>query len=54
MPIGSVIDTHLHLWDSGLMRCPWLEGNAGLNRPDLLDEYRAATASVPIEAMVFV
>jgi L-fuconolactonase len=54
MPVGSVIDTHLHLWDPGLIRYPWLDGNALLNRPHLLDDYRAATTSVPVEAMVFV
>lgn len=54
MPAGTVVDTHLHLWDPGRIRYPWLDGNFSLNRPYLLDDYRAATASVPVEAMVFV
>jgi L-fuconolactonase len=54
MPIESVIDTHLHLWDPKRIKYPWLESNALLNRAYLLPEYRAATQSVPIEAMVFV
>jgi L-fuconolactonase len=54
MPTEPVIDTHLHLWDPGLIRYPWLDQNALLNRPYLLNDYRAATQSVPIESMVFV
>ena len=54
MPVGSIIDTHLHLWDPGVIRYPWLDDNRLLNRPYLLEDYRAATGTVPIESMVFV
>jgi len=54
MPVGPVIDTHLHLWDPKLIRYPWLDDNALLNRPYLLEHYRGATASIPIESMIFV
>lgn len=54
MPSIPIIDTHLHLWDPALISYPWLEGNTLLNRPYLLDDYRAAFAPVEIEAMVFV
>jgi L-fuconolactonase len=54
MPVGSIIDTHLHLWDPRLIRYPWLDENVWLNRTCLLEDYRAATGSVPVEAMVFV
>ncbi len=54
MPISPVIDTHLHLWDPAVLRYPWLDHNALLNRPCLLPDYRSATASHPVEAMVFV
>lgn len=54
MPVGSIIDTHLHLWDPRLIRYPWLNENALLNRPYLLDDYRAATASLSVESMIFV
>lgn len=54
MPSIPIIDTHLHLWDPARISYPWLEGNKLLNRPYLLDDYRAAFASVDIEAMVFV
>jgi L-fuconolactonase len=54
MPLESIIDTHLHVWEPRLIRYPWLDANALLNRPYLLEDYRAATASVTVESMVFV
>jgi len=54
MPVGPIIDTHLHLWDPRLIRYPWLAENPLLNCAYLLDDYRAATGSLPIESMVFV
>lgn len=54
MPVHPFIDTHLHLWDTRLFRYPWLDEIPLLNRPYLLDDYRAATASLPLESMVFV
>jgi L-fuconolactonase len=54
MPIESIVDTHVHLWDPRVLRYPWLDDNRMLNRPFLLDDYKAATAALTIEAMVFV
>lgn len=54
MPSFPIIDTHLHLWDPGLLPYPWLKNVPLLNRPYLLDDYRRAFASVDIDAMVFV
>lgn len=54
MPLGPIIDTHLHLWDPTLIRYPWLDSNVLLNRPYLLNEFRVATAGLAIESMVFV
>ncbi len=48
-----IIDTHLHLWDPGALRYPWLDDLPLLNRPYLLDDFDAATASVDVAAMVF-
>jgi len=49
-----VVDTHLHVWDPGRLRYPWLETVPKLNKPHLLEHYRQATRGLPIERMVFV
>jgi L-fuconolactonase len=53
MPNFPIVDTHLHLWDPNFLRYAWLDGNALLNRPYLLDDYRRHTDSVEVGKMVF-
>lgn len=53
MPDTAIIDTHLHLWDPGLIRYPWIEGNAILDRAYSLEDYDRYFAGVEVEAMVF-
>jgi L-fuconolactonase len=48
-----VVDTHLHLWDPSHLHYPWLDSNALLNKPYLLDHYRNACGPVQVEQMVF-
>lgn len=48
-----IIDTHVHLWDPGYLRYPWLDGNALLNQPYLLADYQRACGAVQVEQMVF-
>lgn len=50
----GIVDTHLHVWDPGRLRYPWLAEVPFLNRPYLLDEYRKACGPVMVEKMVFV
>jgi L-fuconolactonase len=54
VPAFPIVDTHLHIWDPTAIRYPWLDANALLNRPYLLDDYRKAFSSAEVEAMVFV
>jgi L-fuconolactonase len=54
MPVDPIIDSHVHLWDPRLIRYPWLDGKSLLNRSYLVEDYCAATQSVPVSAMIFV
>ena len=48
-----IIDTHLHLWDPGYLRYPWLDDIPMLNKPYLLADYNRATGPIQVEKMVF-
>jgi L-fuconolactonase len=50
----SIIDTHMHLWNPEHFRLSWTDGDALLNQAYTIDVYREQTATVPIDAMVFV
>jgi L-fuconolactonase len=51
MPNFPIVDSHLHLWDPRHLSYPWLSG--ALDRPFLPADFHAASASVAIEALVF-
>jgi L-fuconolactonase len=53
MPDFPLIDSHLHLWDPQHFRMSWLDGNAMLDKPYGLTEYREHTQGVAIEGMVY-
>ena len=54
MPSFPIIDTHLHLWDPKRLAYSWQEGNALLNRPYTIEDFREASKGIDIEAAVFV
>jgi len=51
---SAIVDTHVHLWDPGLIRYPWLNDVPLLNRRFSLEDYRSATADISIDSVVFV
>lgn len=53
MPSFPIVDTHLHIWDLGRLRYPWLPNVPMLNRNHLIDEYRRACGPVQVAKMVF-
>ena len=50
----KIIDTHLHLWDTGTLHYPWLQQVLAINKTFLIDDYKKATEAYEIESMVFV
>lgn len=54
MPSFPIIDTHVHLWDPRRLRYGWLAEVAALNRPFLIDDFRAACGPVAVSKLVFV
>jgi len=48
-----IVDTHLHVWDTRLLRYPWLDDVPLLNKPYLLPDYNRACGPVQVEKMVF-
>lgn len=48
-----IVDTHLHVWDPGLLPYSWLKDIPLLNRPFLLEDYDKACGDVVVEKMVF-
>lgn len=53
-PPDSIIDTHVHLWDPGVLDYPWLDGIPLLNRPHLLGDFYIEREGIRVQKMVFV
>jgi L-fuconolactonase len=49
-----IADAHVHLWDPGRLRYPWLDDLPSLGRPHLPEDYLRACGPVRVEKMVFV
>ena len=54
MPDFPIVDTHLHVWDPGKLRYPWLDDIPFLNKPFLLEEYARLCEPVQVGKMVFI
>jgi L-fuconolactonase len=53
MPNFPIVDTHLHIWDLGRLRYPWLASVPMLNKNHLIEDYRRACGQVQVAKMVF-
>jgi L-fuconolactonase len=53
MPNFPIVDTHLHIWDLGRLRYPWLASVPMLNKNHLIEDYRRACGKVQVAKMVF-
>lgn len=54
MPDFPIVDTHLHIWDLGRLRYPWLASVPLLNKNHLIEDYRRACGAVQVAKMIFV
>ena len=53
MPLGPIVDSHVHLWDPTRFRTSWLDGNDILDKPYGLTYYRAHTQGVDVELIIY-
>ena len=53
MPDYPIVDTHLHIWDTGRLRYPCLDDVPLLNHSYLIGDYRRACGDVAVEKTVF-
>lgn len=54
MPSFPIVDTHVHLYDPGVIRYAWMRGKPLLDRKRLMPELDAARGPVEIERLVWV
>ena len=53
MPAKTILDSHVHLWDTDRYRIPWLDDIPLLNKPMSLADYSGATSGLPVEGIVY-
>jgi L-fuconolactonase len=53
MPLGPIIDSHVHLWDPTRFRMPWLDDNDKIGKPFGLPEFREHSAGIEVEGIVY-
>ena len=53
MPLGPIIDSHVHLWDPTRFRMPWLDGNERIGKPFGLAEFREHSAGIEVDGIVY-
>ena len=53
MPSRSIVDSHVHIWDTDRFPIPWLEAIPALNKRIWIDDYFAATGDLHVEGFVY-
>ena len=53
MPLGPIVDSHVHLWDPTRFRMPWLDDNERIGKPFGLAEFREHSAGIDVEGIVY-
>ena len=51
---GSIVDSHVHLWDPLRFRMPWLDDLPTLRRPYLAGEFAEHSGGLSVEHVVYV
>lgn len=54
MPDFPIVDSHLHIWDTGRLRYPWLADLPKINPPHGVADLHAAAGPVTVDKAVFV
>ncbi|MCB1487230.1 MAG: amidohydrolase family protein [Bauldia sp.] len=54
MPDFAIVDSHVHLYDPGVLDFPWMKNAPKLQRPYLPDDFRRLTEGVDVDMLVFV
>ena len=54
MPEFPIVDSHVHLYDPGVIRYGWMAGRPALDQQRLMAQLDAARGAVEIEALVWV
>lgn len=54
MPAFPIVDSHVHLYDPGVLRYPWMADHPALLRPHLPPDLDRAAGPTRIDRMVFV
>ena len=52
--VTGILDAHVHFWDPGQLRYPWLEGLPALCQSFLPADYAPAASGIPVDAMILV
>ncbi len=50
----KITDSHVHFWNPSLLHYDWIQDEAGLNRPFLPSDFRAASSGMDVNGLIFV